>query len=88
MNTPLAVNSRSDYSYQGVQEMSDNEQPVIEWITTVEAAAIMETTRANVTYLCRENKIRCEKFGRDWKVSKQDAEDYIKSARAGRKPND
>jgi hypothetical protein len=54
------------------------------WITTQAAADIMETTRANVTYLCRENKLRCEKFSGIWLVYREDAEAYIKSAREGR----
>lgn len=71
--------------YPPITRTEDTMSKSTEWIDTATAAELMETTRANVTYLCRANKIRCEKFGRDWKVSKQDAEDYIKSARAGRK---
>lgn len=84
-----AVHLQSDESYQEIVIVSKIQLPPErepEWINTTEAAEIMETTRSNVTYLCREGRIQCEKFGRDWKVSKQDAEDWIRSDRQGRKP--
>lgn len=67
----------------GVRVMADEKKPEIEWVTTHEAAAIMETTIANVTYLCRVGAIHCEKFGRAWKVSKADAKAYIRRAKEG-----
>ena len=53
----------------------------IEWVTVADAAAIMGVAVSNVRYLCAEKKIRCQKFGRVWQVSKRDAEDYVRSNR-------
>lgn len=63
----------------GARMMSEKKQH--EWITTNEAAEIMKIHVSNVRYLCREEKITCRKFGKAWQVSKQDAEDYVRSGR-------
>ncbi len=76
----LAYNIHTDVN-EKVWIMSEQ----IVWITTAEAAKIIKSTVSNVTYLCRTGEIKCEKFGRAWKVSKQDAIDYVRSGRAGRK---
>ncbi len=56
-----------DYGYMSEQKT---------WITTAEAAAIMEITPQAVQRLCRKKGIDCEKFGRDWMVNKASAETY------------
>lgn len=75
MNQP-ALDSRHDYDIQGII-MSKQ----IEWITAAEAAKIMKVSVSNVRYLCRNERIKCHKFGRDWQVSKQAADNYIRSNR-------
>lgn len=50
-----------------------------EWITTREAAEIMDIEYQSVALLCRQKKIVCEKFGDVWKVSRESAESYVKS---------
>jgi excisionase family DNA binding protein len=61
------------------KELSMTEQP--EWITTREAADIMDVAVSNVRYLCINKRIRCRKFGKVWQVNREDALAYIKSAR-------
>lgn len=53
----------------------------IEWIFASEAAAIMNVSIGNVAYLCRNNRIRCRKWGNTWQVSKADALKYERSKR-------
>lgn len=53
----------------------------MEWIKVSEAAVIMKVTDGNVAYLCRKGRIRCQKWGNTWQVSKEDAETYERSKR-------
>ena len=51
-----------------------------DWLTTIEASAIMGIQPESVQRLCRKGKIVCKKFARDWMVHRTSAEAYIKSA--------
>jgi phage terminase Nu1 subunit (DNA packaging protein) len=55
----------------------------IEWITTHEAAAIMQVELTTVSTLCRKGKIVCRQHGTGrrsiWEVSKQSAMAYQKT---------
>ena len=53
----------------------------VEWVTTQEAAEIMDVSVSNVYYLCRNERIECRKWSRVWQVSKQAAEEYERSNR-------
>lgn len=50
-----------------------------EWITTKQAAEIMDIEFQSVAMLCRTGKIICQKFGEVWQVSRKSAEEYVKS---------
>jgi hypothetical protein len=56
-----------------------SQQGETEWITTKEAAEIMEVEYQSVALLCRTGKIICQKFGDVWQVNRKSAEDYVKS---------
>lgn len=66
-----------DY-YQEVVPVSKTQLP-IEWISTKEAAAIMDIDRDTVANYCRLGKLECRKFGRDWQVNKTAAVAFVKS---------
>ena len=56
----------------------------IEWISTAEAAEIMDIALSTVSRLCREtDKLVCRQFGKGyrsiWQVSRASAEAYEKS---------
>lgn len=76
MNPAFDLYYGHDYDTQG-KIMSEK----IEWITTKEAAEIMGVAASNVRYLCKNERITCRKFGIAWQVSKQDAEEYVRSNR-------
>jgi DNA-directed RNA polymerase specialized sigma24 family protein len=57
----------------------------IEWVSTLEAAAIMNVTDETVRRLCRDKAIRCRKWVRSWQVDRASAEAYVKSV-GGRPP--
>jgi len=68
--------------------MSEQEKP-IEWITTNEAAEIMDVALSTVSRLCRQGELNCRQFGEGkrsiWQVDKASAEAYEKSV-GGRPP--
>lgn len=49
------------------------------WLTTTEAAEIMGIDRDTVANYCRLGKLECRKRGRDWQVSREAAERFVKS---------
>lgn len=49
------------------------------WLTTTEAAEIMGIDRDTVANYCRLEKLECRKRGRDWQVSREAAERFVKS---------
>jgi excisionase family DNA binding protein len=63
------------------KELNMTEQP--EWITTREAADIMDVELSTVSRLCREKKLKCRQFGEGrrsiWEVDKASAEAYQKT---------
>ena len=54
-----------------------------QWITTKEAAEIIDVSLMHITYLLRTEKVKGKKFGYFWMVDKTSAETY---ASANRKP--
>ena len=50
-----------------------------EWLTTTQAAIVMDITPQAVQNLCRRGAIECRRFGHYWQVNKSDAENYEKS---------
>lgn len=67
---------------KGIHVMpEETNESLPEWITTTEAAEIMEVAVSNVRYLCLNKRIECKKFGRNWMVHRQAAENYQKSNR-------
>lgn len=58
-----------------------NEAKETEWITTQQAAEIMQIERHTVAEYCRRGTITCMKFGRDWMVARQEAEEFKRTQR-------
>lgn len=58
-----------------------------EWITTTEAAQLIDVTVAHINHLLRDEKIKGKKFGRFWMVERASAEAYAaKNRKPGPKP--
>lgn len=55
-----------------------------DWLTTTDAAVIMDLNKITVAQYCREGKLRCRRWGREWQVWREDAENFEKS-NAGRR---
>lgn len=72
--------------YPETQGLAIVEKP-IEWVSTLEAADIMDVAEETVRRLCREKKIDCRKLRRDWQVSRASAEAYEKE-KGGRPKSD
>ena len=47
------------------------------WLTTSEAAQLTGYSRHHIWRLIQANKITCEKWGRDWKVSRSSLKAYL-----------
>jgi hypothetical protein len=71
------VQSTPDYLGQEMRVMSKQE---IEWITTVEAAEILDMELSSVSRLCRDKKINCRQHGTGhgsvWDVDKASVIEY------------
>lgn len=49
-----------------------------DYMTTAQAAEILGLHPASISRLVKQGKLRGERFGRDWMVSKRSVEDYLK----------
>lgn len=77
---------KSQYEeYPSMQGVYIVEKP--EWLTTAQAADIMGITAKTIADYCRDGKLECRKWGRDWQVSRESAEQFKKS-NAGRPKKD
>jgi excisionase family DNA binding protein len=57
-----------------------------DWVTTTEAAELSGYHSDHVRYLIAEKKIKAQKWGRDWQVSRSDLLAYVsKMEKAGEK---
>src|SRR5262245_31723366 len=61
------------------------ERETVEWITTADAARIMDVKVRTVQSLCQRGNIHCKQWGRSWMVDKASAETYRKTE-GGRPP--
>ena len=52
-----------------------------EWITTNEAAEIIDVTIHHVSYLLRQGHIKGQKFGNFWMVNRESAIQYAEQER-------
>jgi excisionase family DNA binding protein len=48
------------------------------YLTTTQAAAALDITRRGVLKAIERGQLPAEKWGRDWRISRDDAEDYWK----------
>ncbi|MEO0594858.1 MAG: helix-turn-helix domain-containing protein [Chloroflexota bacterium] len=73
--TTQAKTRYADGNNQYTKDIAMSEQ-LDKWISTADASEIMGITQQAVQRLCRKGRIECQKFGRDWMVSSEDAQNY------------
>lgn len=54
-----------------------------EWLSVPDICEYMDVSSFVVTSLLRSGELPAVKFGREWRVSKQDFEDWINTQRMG-----
>ena len=65
----------------------EKQQP--EWYTTKKASEEMGITKEAVQRLCRDGRITCEKWGRDWMIHRDSVKSYeITTGGRGKKAGD
>ncbi len=58
-----------------------------DWITTADAVALSGYHPERIRELAREGKIKSQKWGRDWQISRSSLLKYLQAARkSGEKP--
>ena len=58
-----------------------------DWITTADAVALSGYHPERIRELARERKIKAQKWGRDWQISRSSLLRYLQTARkSGEKP--
>lgn len=50
-----------------------------EWMTVLEASAVLDVSTSRVRQLCREGRLESRKVGRDWFVSEADVKERAKN---------
>lgn len=56
-----------------------------EWLSVTDICEYMDVSAFVVTSLLRSGELPAVKFGREWRVAKQDFEDWINKQRRGAK---
>ena len=57
-----------------------------EWLSVADICAYMDVSAYVVTSQLRSGELPAVKFGREWRVARQDFEDWINRSRTGLEP--
>ena len=55
----------------------------MDYVTTKEAALMLNSSPDYIGYLCRAGTLTAEKFGRDWRIERRSVERYQAARAAG-----